>query len=344
MQYRLTAYSKSSGCGCKVTKSDLNEILSGTTTGPEHFPDLLVGNSYADDAAVLKTEGGDCLISTVDFFTPMVDDAEHFGAIAACNALSDVYAMGGTPTLALAIMGWPVSELPTSLAAKVLDAASKVCAAAGIPLAGGHTIETKEPVFGLSVCGKVKEQHLKKNHGAKSGDLICLTKPIGSGLLSAAEKRGIIKEEWRKEWMKQMLRLNSEGALLGEMQEVHAMTDITGFGLCGHISQMMDASSLTAKIKRDAIPLLPGAQECAAGFIYPDITTNNLKAFQAGIKGMENLDFLLYCDPQTNGPLIFTINPDSKESVFGRLKSQGYLTTYIIGEVVARNDALIEFL
>lgn len=318
-------------------------MLDGLSVSPETFANLLVGNHTADDAAVVRTDSGMCLISTVDFFTPMVDDASDYGIIASCNALSDVYAMGGKPFLALAVLGWPSGQIPSVIANQILGAASQLCKEAGVALAGGHTIESKELFFGLCVNGWVDEIKLKKNSTAQVGDKIFLSRALGSGLLSAAYKRGQIKAEWTDEWMRSMKHLNREGSVLADMEAVHAMTDVTGFGLCGHLLEMMEGAGLSAVLKKSNIPFLKGADECHKSMIYPDITTNNLKAIQGKVSGMEGLDFLLYCDPQTNGPLLFTASSDAEHAIGELMISHGYATPLCIGEVVPRIPEKIIF-
>jgi selenide,water dikinase len=339
----LTTYSKSSGCGCKLPKAALSEMLQGLAVSPETNTNLLVGNHTSDDAAVVRTHSGMCLISTVDFFTPMVDDASDYGIIASCNALSDVFAMGGKPFLALAVLGWPSGQIPSVIANKILGAASQLCKEAGVALAGGHTIESKELFFGLCVNGWVAEKKLKKNSTAQIGDKIYLSRALGSGLLSAAYKRGQIKSEWTEAWMQSMKHLNTEGSVLADSEEVHAMTDVTGFGLCGHLVEMMEGAGLTALVKKSAIPLLKGAEECVRSMIYPDITTNNLKAIQGHVIGLEGLDFLVYCDPQTNGPLLFTASSHAEKTIEEMMITNGYNAPVCIGEVVHKQAEQIIF-
>ena len=229
---KLTQYSRGAGCGCKISPAVLEEILHSQFTFPGQ--NLLVGNSSNDDAAVYDLGDGNALISTTDFFMPIVDDPFDFGQIASANAISDIYAMGGKPILAIALLGWPVEKLPAAVAKEVMEGARKICAEAGITLAGGHSIDSAEPFFGLSVNGLVSVDNLKKNNTAKEGDLLFLTKPIGVGILSTAQKRNVLKEDHVSILIDQLTQLNSAGESLGKVQGVSAMTDTTGFGLAGH--------------------------------------------------------------------------------------------------------------
>jgi selenide,water dikinase len=250
--YLLTEYAHGAGCGCKIAPAVLQEIL-GTATPSVHFENLLVGHGTNDDAAVVDLGNGTALIATADFFMPIVDDAFDFGRVAAANAISDVYAMGGKPLLALALLGWPVDKLPPALAARVMEGARSICAEAGIPLAGGHSIDTTEPLFGLSVNGLVPVERVKRNATANTGDLIYLTKAIGTGILSTAGKRKLLKEEDRVQLVQQLVRLNSFGAILGQIPAVTAITDVTGFGILGHLSEICKGSGLSAELQFSAV-------------------------------------------------------------------------------------------
>jgi selenide,water dikinase len=314
---KLTQYSKGAGCGCKIAPSVLESILSGSTTVPDKK--LLVGNASKDDAAVYDLENGTALISTTDFFMPIVDDAYDFGRIASANAISDVYAMGGKPVLAIAILGWPVEKLPAELAQKVLEGSRRICAEAGIPLAGGHSIDSAEPIFGLAVNGLVDIVNLKKNNGAQAGDLLFLTKPLGVGILSTAQKRDVIKAEHIPVMIGQMTELNKAGEALGKIAGVTAMTDITGFGLLGHVIEMAEGSGLSAEIQYSRLPVAVGVREYLAQRIIPDATYRNWNsysartAFEKGVNVMEA--FNLLPDPQTNGGLLVAVKEDSIDAV-----------------------------
>src|SRR5436190_1554790 len=245
--FKLTKYSHGAGCGCKISPKILDEILSSNLAIPDNDK-LIVGNHSKDDAAVYDIGNGSALISTTDFFMPIVDDPYEFGRIASANAISDVYAMGGIPVLAIAILGWPINVLAPGVAQKVIEGSRSICLEAGIPLAGGHSIDSPEPIFGLAVNGFVAIENIKQNNKAQDGDVLFLTKPLGVGILTTAEKKGILKEEHRGIAAKQMMQLNKVGALMGAIKAVHAMTDVTGFALLGHLVEMADGSGLSAEI------------------------------------------------------------------------------------------------
>ena len=323
---KLTQFSHGAGCGCKIAPAVLDTILHSNSVAPLNKK-LLVGNNSKDDAAVYDLENGMALISTTDFFTPIVDDAFAFGKIAGANAISDVYAMGGKPILAIAILGWPVAKLPAELAQQVLEGARAICAEAGIPLAGGHSIDTPEPIFGLSVNGLVATDQLKQNNTAKDGDLLFLTKPIGVGILSTAQKRDVLKPAHADVWLSQLGQLNKVGEALGRIKGVHAMTDVTGFGLLGHLLEMAEGSSLHAVLQYSQIPILSAAKEYLAQRIVPDATYRNWNsysnkvAFAPGVNVMEA--FSVLPDPQTNGGLLIAVAPDAVQEVHTILKDFG---------------------
>ena len=244
---KLTHYSHGAGCGCKIAPHVLEQILSSSFIAPANDK-LIVGNSTNDDAAVYDLGNGQGLISTTDFFMPIVDDAFDFGKIASANSISDVYAMGGKPLMAIAILGWPINKLTTELAQKVIEGARTICAEAGIPLAGGHSIDSPEPIFGLAVTGMTELKNLKKNSTAKEGDLLYLTKKIGVGILTTAEKKGLLKEEHKGVAAKQMMQLNTFGQKAGQLNYVNAMTDVTGFGLLGHLIEMAEGAHLSVDL------------------------------------------------------------------------------------------------
>lgn len=304
---KLTKYSKGSGCGCKIAPDQLKTLLQ--TNAKEIIDDnLVVGNKENDDAAVYVLDNAHAIISTTDFFTPIVDDAFDFGRIAACNALSDVYAMGGKPMMAIAILGWPIDKIPTSVAQQVLEGARSVCYDAGINLSGGHSIESSEPIFGLAVTGIASVQHIKKNSTAQINDYLFLSKPIGVGILAAAQKRGIIIPNDEQKMMQIMTTLNNLGSALGKIDGVNALTDITGFGLVGHLTEMTKAAGVSANIDLKSIPIIEGINFYTNQFCYPDITTKNLNAYKSLVKGMDGLEFILLCDPQTSGGLLISVN------------------------------------
>jgi selenide, water dikinase len=338
----LTQYAHGAGCGCKIAPQVLKEILQGANT---QAPDkkLLVGNSSNDDAAVYDMGGGMALVATTDFFMPIVDDAFDFGCIASANAISDVYAMGGKPILALAILGWPVNKLSPALAQKVMEGARTICAQAGIHLAGGHSIDSPEPMFGLSVNGIVEIANLKKNNTAKEGDLLFLTKPIGTGILSTAQKRNLLKPEDKELLVKQLSQLNSVGEELGKIKGVNAMTDVTGFGLLGHLLEMAKGSGLSASISYEAIPKISSLSHYLAQQIVPDATYRNWNAYSSEVDFSDGVDvmqaFQVLPDPQTNGGLLISVSPKSADEVIEVLNKAG-LTNFIqpIGQLILKKE------
>lgn len=342
-EIRLTQFSKGAGCGCKISPAVLEEILS-TASANDKFPQLLVGNESKDDAAVFDAGNGTAIISTTDFFMPIVDDAFDFGRIAAANSISDVYAMGGKPLMAIAVLGWPVEKLPAGLAQKVLEGARAVCKEAGIPLAGGHSVDSAEPIFGLAVTGLVAIENLKRNDTAREGDILFLTKPIGTGILSTAQKRNAISQDHLSVLVNNMTLLNNAGEELGRIPGVHAMTDVTGFGLAGHLIEMMEGCGLSAVMHYSAVPLLEGAREYLAARIIPDATYRNWNSygqkagFEKGVNVMEA--FSVLPDPQTNGGLLLAVDPSAQQEVSALLKQRG-LHSEPIGQVVGRAEKII---
>ncbi len=325
-EIRLTQYSHGAGCGCKIAPKVLDEILK-TEQLSLPYKNLLVGNSSKDDAAVYDLGNGTAMISTTDFFMPIVDDAFDFGRIASANAISDIYAMGGKPMMAIAILGWPVEKLPATLAQRVLEGSRKICEEAGIPLAGGHSIDSTEPIFGLAVSGLVDIKNLKKNDTAKACDHIFITKPIGVGILSTAQKRGLLKEEYLPVMIAQLSRLNKIGEALGKINGVNAMTDVTGFGLLGHLIEMAEGSKLSAEINYGTLPVIDGAREYLQQRIVPDATYRNWNSysdkvkFEKGVNVMEA--FNLLPDPQTNGGLLIAVKEGAVEEVKTLLSENG---------------------
>lgn len=331
---RLTQFSHGSGCGCKIAPEVLQRILKGSGQG-SMFSQLVVGNEHSDDAAVWKWSEHEYLISTTDFFTPIVDDAFTFGQIAAANALSDVYSMGGTPVMALAILGWPVDKLPAEMAAKVLEGGRNICEKAGIPLAGGHSIDSPEPFFGLAVNGKVSPERLKTNAGARVGDALFLSKPIGTGVYSTALKRGVISSEEMREAHDQMLQLNDFGAKASALAGLHAMTDITGFGLAGHALEMCKASDVGMLFNDASIPLLSRVRELTSKYLIPDNTYRNFNSYGSLLAEMTAEQLMVYCDPQTNGGLLLSVDAEQQDLLF-ELADREEISLYKIGKVVPR--------
>ena len=342
---KLTQYSHGAGCGCKISPRVLDEILQSNLVLPG-TDKLLVGNQSKDDAAVYDLGNGTALISTTDFFTPIVDDAMDFGKIAAANAISDIYAMGGKPLVAIAILGWPVEKIPVSLAQKVIEGARLICMEAGIPLAGGHSIDSQEPIFGLAVSGILPIQNLKKNNEAKEGDLLFLTKPLGTGILSTAQKRGLLKEEHLPNLIEQMCRLNKIGEDLGNIDGVTAMTDITGFGLLGHLVEMAGGSGLSAELYYQHLPIMSGVQDYISQRIFPDATTRNWSSYSEQVKFEKAVNvmeaFTLLPDPQTNGGLLISVREEGAGIVTELLNKAGY-NDFIkpIGSMIAKSEKTI---
>lgn len=339
---KLTQYSHGAGCGCKISPQVLHEILSSELTLPVN-KQLLVGNDTKDDAAVYDLGNGTALVSTTDFFMPIVDDAFDFGRIASANAISDIYAMGGRPLMAIAILGWPVDKLPASVAQQVLEGSRSICKEAGIALAGGHSIDTQEPIFGLAVTGMLQVNELKQNSTAQVGDHLFLTKRLGVGILSTAQKRGVIQQPHLEEVIQQMCTLNKVGEALGKIESVHAMTDVTGFGLLGHSIEMAEGSKVSVEIFYDRLQFLPGVNEYIFNRVFPGGTTRNLAGYRNKVKferGVEELvaDKVL-ADPQTNGGLLIAVGDEGMQALqetFAAHNLQNFCTP--IGRIVAKND------
>ncbi len=343
---RLTQYSRGAGCGCKIAPKVLEEILKNSKVAFTES-NLLVGNNNNDDAAVYDIGNGKAIISTTDFFMPIVDDAFDFGRIASANAISDVYAMGGKPLMAVAILGWPVEKLSNTLAQQVLEGARIICKEAGIPLAGGHSIDTAEPMFGLAVTGMVDIQNLKKNNTALEGDYLFLTKPIGVGILATAQKRELISNDDAAFMIKQMSHLNKIGELLGSISGVTAITDVTGFGLLGHLIEMAEGANLSAELYYSDLPIISSAKEYLAQRIVPDATYRNWNSysekvsFEKGVNVMEA--FSILPDPQTNGGLLFTVSKHAMEDVIILLEKSGYAEHIKpIGQMINKREKVIE--
>ena len=317
---KLTQYSHGAGCGCKISPQVLDTILKGNITLPDN-KNLIVGNSSKDDAAVLDLGNGTALISTTDFFMPIVDDPYNFGRIASANAISDVYAMGGKPILAIAILGWPINKLPPEVAQKVIDGSKSICAEAGISLAGGHSIDSPEPIFGLSVNGIIPLANIKLNNTAKEGNLLFLTKPLGVGILTTAEKKGILKTEHQNLAAKQMMELNKVGQALGELSAVTALTDVTGFGLLGHLTEMAEGSNLSAVINFAAVPVItPEIYDYIQQGAIPGGTNRNRESYEHKIGSLSASQWAILADPQTSGGLLVSVNPDQTEQFIEVLK------------------------
>ena len=342
MTYKLTEYSHGAGCGCKIAPKVLDTILKKQTTTLS-FPSLLVGNEERDDAAVMDLGDGTAIVSTTDFFMPIVDDAEDFGRIAAVNAISDIYAMGGTPLMAIAILGWPINKIPSEVANQVIEGGRKACAEAGIPLAGGHSIDSPEPIFGLAVTGRVPIAHLKKNGGATMGCQLFLTKPLGVGILSTAQKKKKLRVADQFIARDSMVQLNKIGAIFAKQSYIKAMTDVTGFGLLGHLSEMCEASDLSAIIQFDKVPLL-GKETIdyylAAGCV-PGGTNRNWASYGHKIGAISEYQKHILCDPQTSGGLLVAVASE-KVPAFQKLLLKNNLSLEALGYFVDKGTNVIE--
>lgn len=326
MSIKLTSYSHGAGCGCKIAPRVLSDILHSANK-PSAPAALLVGNETSDDAAVYDLGNGQALISTTDFFMPIVDDPFTFGRIAGANAISDVYAMGGRPLMAIAILGWPIDKLSPEVAAQVIEGGRSICAEAGIPLAGGHSIDNPEPVFGLAVSGLVETAHLKRNDTAKAGDLLLLTKPLGIGVLSTAQKKGILTADAYERMAKQLQTLNKIGELLGAVRGVHAMTDVTGFGLGGHLLEMARGAGLDAQVSYEKLRIIDGVRALVAEKVAPGGTHRNWASYGESIRINDTVAAeeakMLVADPQTNGGLLLAVDPAALEEVRALFAANG---------------------
>jgi len=318
---RLTQFSHGAGCGCKIAP-DLLETFLKTDFIPRPDANLLVGNSTKDDAAVYDLGDGSGVISTTDFFMPIVDDPFEFGRVAAANAISDVYAMGGNPLMAIAILGWPINTLGADVAQQVIDGGRHACRDAGIHLAGGHSIDAPEPIFGLAVTGRVQIEELKKNSTAKSGDLLFLTKPLGVGILTTAEKQGKLHSDHSRLAVESMMRLNTVGGELSAVKGVTAMTDVTGFGLLGHLLEICQGSELKARLNLSAVPVLNSAV-----YDYIDLgcvsggSQRNWQSIKNLVSGTDPKTQALLCDPQTSGGLLVCVEAHAVNEVRALLKA-----------------------
>ncbi|MGN6639647.1 MAG: selenide, water dikinase SelD [Mucilaginibacter sp.] len=321
-EIKLTQYSHGAGCGCKISPAVLDKMLHSPI---QYQPDarLLVGNDKRDDAAVYDLGNGTALISTTDFFMPIVDDAYDFGRVASANAISDVYAMGGKPVLAIAILGWPIDKLPPETAQKVLEGARAICAEAGISLAGGHSIDCPEPVFGLAVNGLVDIKNLKQNSTATAGCKLYLTKPLGVGILTTAQKKDILKPEHASIAFNSMVKLNSIGEKLSKLPYVKAMTDVTGFGLLGHLSEMCEGSGLQATVEFNKVPKIGIIDEYLEQGSIPGGTKRNWASYGSKIGALTDNQKHILADPQTSGGLLVAVEPGHEQEFEAILRENG---------------------
>lgn len=328
---RLTQYSHGAGCGCKISPQVLETILH-SEQAKFIDPHLLVGNETRDDAAVYDLGNGTCIISTTDFFMPIVDSPFDFGRIAATNAISDIYAMGGKPIMAIAILGWPVNILDPAIAREVIEGGRFVCRQAGISLAGGHSIDTPEPIFGLAVTGIVPTEKVKKNSSAQAGCKLYLTKPLGIGVLTTAEKKSLLLPEHQGLAAEVMCQLNLAGAEFSDIEGVTAMTDVTGFGLLGHLSEMCQGANLQATIDYQSVPKLPAVESYIAKGCVPGGTGRNFASYGHLIGEMPDAWRDLLCDPQTSGGLLLAVRDDAKQAVQAIAQRHG-ISLNVIGEL-----------
>ena len=338
----LTQYSHGAGCGCKISPKILDEILASNFARPDNQK-LLVGNHSKDDAAVYDLDNGTALISTTDFFMPIVDDPYEFGRIASANAISDVYAMGGKPILAIAILGWPINILPSAVAQKVIEGSRSICLEAGIPLAGGHSIDSPEPIFGLAVNGLVAVANIKQNNLAQQDDVLFLTKPLGVGILTTAQKKGLLQQNHVGLAAKQMMQLNKVGEALGKIKGVTAMTDVTGFGLLGHLVEMAEGSGLSAVVDFEKVKWIT---EDLTNYIdqkcVPGGTNRNWDSYGQKIGDITDYQKAILADPQTSGGLLIAVNKDSINQVQQILKEYGLENfTEPIGGMAAATTARV---
>jgi selenide,water dikinase len=339
---RLTSLSHGGGCGCKIAPGVLAQILKDTARLPMP-PELLVGIETADDAAVYRLNDEQALIATTDFFMPIVDDPFDFGRIAATNAISDVYAMGGRPIMALALVGMPINVLPHETIARVLAGGESVCRAAGIPIAGGHSIDSVEPIYGLVALGLVHPSRVKRNAGAKPGDRLVLGKPLGVGVLSAALKKEKLGAEGYRQMIDTTTRLNTPGIALAELPGVHALTDVTGFGLAGHALELARGAGCTVRIDWQAVPVLEGVRDLAALGLVTGASGRNWAGYGAEVRlpnGFADVERALLTDPQTSGGLLVSCAPEAVDEVLAAFRRDGFERAAVIGEVLEGSAGL----
>jgi selenide,water dikinase len=334
---KLTSFSHGGGCGCKIAPGVLSEILKKSSGFPVPAA-LMVGIETADDAAVYKLNDEQALIATTDFFMPIVDDPFDFGRIAATNAISDVYAMGGTPIMALALVGMPINKLPLDTIGKIIQGGESICAEAGIPIAGGHTIDSVEPIYGLVVMGLVHPSKVKRNADARAGDVLVLGKPLGVGVLSAALKKDQLDADGYAAMIANTTKLNKPGKALSELPGVHALTDVTGFGLLGHLLELARGAGLTAKLEMDRIPLLPGVAQLAHDGYFTGASGRNWDAYGIDVDlgaGISDTQRILLSDPQTSGGLLVSCDPGSVDEVLALFRREGFGEAAVIGRMEA---------
>lgn len=336
---KMTSYSHGAGCGCKISPKVLTTILESSQPKP-HDSNLLVGNDTRDDAAVYDMGNGTAVISTTDFFLPIVDDPFTFGQIAATNAISDIYAMGGKPIMAIAILGWPIDKIAPEVAAEVMEGGRKACKDAGIILAGGHSIDNPEPIFGLAVTGVANINELKCNDKAEAGCKLYLTKPLGVGILSTAQKKGLLEDAHKDIAANSMIKLNDVGTELAKMKEVTALTDVTGFGLLGHLLEVCEGSTISAVIDYKKVPIIDEAKYYLEKNCIPGGSNRNWDSYGHKLEINDETIRNILCDPQTSGGLLIAVKEEGTKELEELLKNKG-LVAESIGELIPKTDKLI---
>lgn len=345
---RLTQFSHGGGCGCKISPSVLRDILADTPFASSlaaAYPDLLVGIEHGDDAAVYRLNDEQAIVATTDFFMPIVDDPYDFGRIAATNALSDVYAMGGRPLFALAIVGMPIGKLPNEVIRQILAGGESVCKTAGIPIAGGHSIDTSEPIYGLVAIGVVDPRKVKQNGGGQAGDCLILGKPLGVGIYSAALKKGLLNPDQYAAMIAATTQLNTAGADLADIAGVHAMTDITGFGLLGHLLEITRASKLSSRVELGRLPLLPGVADLAEAGNITGASDRNWMSYGSEVqiaRGIPDWRRALLTDPQTSGGLLVSCAPDARDAVLATFRRHDFGDATEIGQLQPGTHITVE--
>ncbi|MFO1166766.1 MAG: selenide, water dikinase SelD [Rhodoblastus sp.] len=340
---RLTSLAHGGGCGCKLAPSVLRELMAGQPA-VSPYANLLVGTETGDDAAVYRLDDGNCIIATTDFFMPMVDDPFDFGRVAATNAISDVYAMGGTPIMALAILGMPVDKIPADMVRRILDGGRAICAEAGIPVAGGHSIDCPEPVYGLAVIGTCREENIRRNSAARPGDALILTKALGVGVYSSAVKKNLIDGDMYAEMVGSMTTLNKIGASLAKDADVHAITDVTGFGLLGHALEMAQGSGATITIEEGKLPFLKEAAALVQKGCVTGASHRNWSSYGEHVvlpDGCDDWRRHLLTDPQTSGGLLVACKAERAEEIAARIVAEGYPFARVIGRVSAGDAKVV---
>jgi selenide,water dikinase len=333
---RLTSFAHGGGCGCKVEPAELKRILEKVPRMGAH-PNLLVGVENADDAAIYQINSEQALVFTNDFQTPLVDDPYIYGCAAASNALSDVYAMGGTPIMATAIAGFPIHDVKTEALQEIMRGGIDICTRAGVPLAGGHTIENPQPIFGLAVVGMVHPKKIKTNAASRPGDKLIITKPLGIGILASAFRINHLQESEYQTFVDAITDINTAGTWLGNIPEVHGLTDITGFGLAGHLVEMAEGARLRIVIHSDRVPLYPAAEVLAREGVFPGGAYRNMDAYDTRLSFGEDWDIdrqLIFTDPQTNGGLLISVAPHATDDILQQLHEHGCVESAVIGEVI----------